>query len=139
MIARYEHFFLNRHLDWVLSRNLASGRNGRSPMRGEVLRRLQGPNQPAYSGRMQGYLAHMKQCPHRTLQYPFAEGPMEILGGRVFLMSEVPMYVTISQNNGETDPVSVACSLASGQRPRPDSSHYDSIYWFSPGKAYNYF
>ena len=30
--------------------------------------------------------------PRRTLQWPYASGPMVILGGWVFLMSEVSLY-----------------------------------------------
>ena len=40
---------------------------------------------------LQGYLAPEKQPPRRTLQKPYAYGPMVILGGWVFLMSEVPL------------------------------------------------
>ena len=41
---------------------------------------------------LQGYLAHKKQHPPRTPQKPSAQGPMVILWGWVFLMSEVPLY-----------------------------------------------
>ena len=40
-----------------------------------------------------GYIAHKKHPSRRTLQHPYAEGPMVILWGWVFLMSEVPLYV----------------------------------------------
>ena len=40
---------------------------------------------------VQGYLAHKKQPPRRTLQYPYAQGPMVVLEGWVFLVSEVPL------------------------------------------------
>ena len=33
--------------------------------------------------------------PHRTLQQPYHARTMVILGGRVFLMSEVPLYVNL--------------------------------------------
>ena len=42
---------------------------------------------------IQGHLAHEKQPPRRTLQEDQAQGPMVILGGWVFRMSEVPLYV----------------------------------------------
>ena len=42
--------------------------------------------------RLQGYLAHKKQPPPRTLQEDNVEGPLVVLGGWVFLMSEVPLY-----------------------------------------------
>ena len=38
-----------------------------------------------------GYLAHKKHPPRRTLQKPYAQGPMVILWGWVFLMSEEPL------------------------------------------------
>ena len=37
---------------------------------------------------LQGYLAHKKQPPRRT----YAQGPMVILDGCVFLMIEAPLY-----------------------------------------------
>ena len=37
---------------------------------------------------VQGNLTHDKQQPHRTLQQPYAQGPMVILGWWVFFMSE---------------------------------------------------
>ena len=40
---------------------------------------------------LQGYLAHKKHPPHRTLQQPFAKGPIMILGGSAFLMDEVSL------------------------------------------------
>ena len=39
---------------------------------------------------VQGYLAHQKERPPRTLHLDFAGGPMEFLEGGWFLMSEVP-------------------------------------------------
>ena len=39
---------------------------------------------------LQGYLAHKKMRQPRTLQY--AWGPMVVLGGGLFLMSEVPLH-----------------------------------------------
>ena len=44
------------------------------------------------AGAVQGYLAYKNPPPRRTLQEPFAYGPMVILGGWVFLMSEVALY-----------------------------------------------
>ena len=41
---------------------------------------------------LQGYLAHKKLHPPRTLQQEYAEGPMVVLGGGGFVMSEVPLY-----------------------------------------------
>ena len=41
---------------------------------------------------VQGYLARKKHPPRRTLQQPYAYGPMVIPGGWVFLMSKVPLY-----------------------------------------------
>ena len=40
---------------------------------------------------VQGYLAHVKHPLRRTLQQPYAQGPMVILGWWVSLMSEVPL------------------------------------------------
>ena len=40
----------------------------------------------------QGHLAHKKEPPPRTLQYDYAQGPMVVLGGGLFLMSEVPLH-----------------------------------------------
>jgi hypothetical protein len=37
------------------------------------------------------YLTHKKRHPARTLQWPYAQGPMAILGGWLFLMSEAPL------------------------------------------------
>ena len=39
----------------------------------------------------QGYLAHKKMPPPGTLQKAYAQGPMVVLGGVQFLMSEVPL------------------------------------------------
>ena len=36
----------------------------------------------AFRGSLQGYLAHKKQRPPRTLQQDYAEGPALVLGGR---------------------------------------------------------
>ena len=41
---------------------------------------------------LQGYLAHKKLLPPRTLQWAYAQGPMVVLGGVNFFMSEVPLY-----------------------------------------------
>ena len=38
---------------------------------------------------VQGYFAHKNPPPRRTPQKPYAWGPMVLLGGWVFLMSEV--------------------------------------------------
>jgi hypothetical protein len=35
---------------------------------------------------IQGYLAHKKPYPHRTLQLDFAYGPMVVLGGGGFFL-----------------------------------------------------
>ena len=43
---------------------------------------------------IQGYLDNKKQPPRRTLRKPYAQEPMVILGGWVFLMREVPLYGT---------------------------------------------
>ena len=40
---------------------------------------------------LQGYLAHKRPQPHRTLQKDYAYGPTAVLGGGPFLMSEVPL------------------------------------------------
>ena len=44
------------------------------------------------SQRVQGYLVHETPPPRRTLQWPYAQGPVVVLGRWVFLMSEVPLY-----------------------------------------------
>ena len=44
-------------------------------------------------GCIQGYLAHKKLLPPGTIQQDYAQGPTVVLGGGVFLMSEVPLYV----------------------------------------------
>ena len=41
---------------------------------------------------IQGYLAHKKPHPPRTLQSAYISGPLVVLGGGLFLMSEVPLY-----------------------------------------------
>ena len=43
---------------------------------------------------IQGYLAHKKHPPRRTLQERYASKPMMTLWGWVFLTSEVPLYGT---------------------------------------------
>ena len=43
---------------------------------------------------LQGYLAHKKLRPPRTLQQDYALGPMVVLGGGLFLMREVTMQPT---------------------------------------------
>ena len=40
---------------------------------------------------LQGYVAHKKQPPPRTLKWAYAQGPTVALGGGKFLMSEVPL------------------------------------------------
>ena len=42
--------------------------------------------------RVQGYLAHKKRQPPRTLQYDYAYGRTVVLVGLLFLLSEVPLY-----------------------------------------------
>jgi hypothetical protein len=46
-----------------------------------------------FASALQGYLAHKKAPPPRTLQHAHASGPMLVLGGGRFLMSEVPLHV----------------------------------------------
>ena len=43
------------------------------------------------ASRLQEYLANNKTTPSRTLQYAYALGPMAVLGGMRFLMSDVPL------------------------------------------------
>ena len=43
-------------------------------------------------GPLQGYLAHKKQRPPKTLQQEYAQGPTVVLRERKFLMSELPLY-----------------------------------------------
>ena len=45
---------------------------------------------------LQGYVAQKNPPPLRTLQYPYAWGPMVILGGWVFLVREIPLYLSHS-------------------------------------------
>jgi hypothetical protein len=45
---------------------------------------------------MQGYLAHKKPPSLRTLQYDHAVGPMVVLEGGWFLMSEAPLYCHVA-------------------------------------------
>ena len=40
---------------------------------------------------LQGYLSHKNPPPRRTLQWPDAKGPIVVLGGWVFLISERPL------------------------------------------------
>ena len=42
----------------------------------------------------QGYLAHKKTSSLKNLEYDYAWGPMVVLGGGRFLMSEVPLWPT---------------------------------------------
>ena len=52
---------------------------------------------------IQGYLAHKKQPPTRTLQQDYTQGPMVFLGEGLFLMSEVPLergWTTYQQKGG---------------------------------------
>jgi len=45
-------------------------------------------------GQIQGYLAHKIPRPPSTLQYDnYAQDPMMALGGGLFLVSEVPLYM----------------------------------------------
>ena len=53
--------------------------------------RRQGGSACTYDRRIQGYLAHKKLRPPRNLQYDYAWGPMVVLGGGLFIMSEVPL------------------------------------------------
>ena len=46
---------------------------------------------PLAGSAVQGYLAHKKAPPRMTLQYCYAQGPVEVLGGGGFLMKEVPL------------------------------------------------
>ena len=43
--------------------------------------------------RVPGNLADKKTPPPRTLQQAYAQGPVVVLGGGRFLISEVPLYV----------------------------------------------
>ena len=43
---------------------------------------------------IQGHLAYKKPHHPRTLQSAYAQGPVVVLGGGHFLMSEVPLYLT---------------------------------------------
>ena len=45
----------------------------------------------------QGYLAHKKPPPPRTLQEDYALGPLGALGGGRLLKSEVPLYVQLER------------------------------------------
>jgi len=47
----------------------------------------------------QGYLAHKKTHPHRTLQQAHAQGPMVVLRERSFRMSEVPLHTRESMGS----------------------------------------
>ena len=61
--------------------------------RGEHFRRcLQHAGRGRGALDVQGYLAHKKLPPPRTLQWADAYGPRAVLGGGQFLMSEVPLY-----------------------------------------------
>ena len=65
---------------------------------------------------LQGYLAHHQLPPLRTLRYDYAEGPMVVLGGALFLMSEVSLYKTIEKNEWSNG------SLLEGGRMQYDRS-----------------
>ena len=41
---------------------------------------------------VQGYLAHKKLRPPRTLQWDYTQGPVVVLGGGRFLMNEAPLH-----------------------------------------------
>jgi len=63
---------------------------------------------------VQGYLAHKKQCPPRTLQYDYAYGPMEALGGEgLLLMSEVSLYMGCSKVRTRTPTTRQSTPLSS--------------------------
>ena len=51
-------------------------------------RRFENPRRRDYL--LQGYLAHEKQPPPRTVEKDYASGPM--VGGGLFIMSEVPLH-----------------------------------------------
>ena len=40
---------------------------------------------------IQGYLADKKTSPPKTLRYAYVQGPMVVLRGSAFFMSEVPL------------------------------------------------
>ena len=63
--------------------------------------------------RLQGYLAHKKQNPPRTLQQDYISGHMVALGEGQFLMSEVPLQVPSN---------CVRCPLFARKRGGADSS-----------------
>ena len=54
--------------------------------------------------RLQGYLAHEKLLPPRTLQKAYAEGPMVVPARLKFLMSGVPLYASRSGPAVQTTP-----------------------------------
>jgi len=56
---------------------------------------------------LQGYLAHTEPPPHRILQKAYAWGPMVVLGGGRFLMSEVPL----SRSGRQSATVQTECLL----------------------------
>ena len=70
-----------------------TGVNHRPSYTGCIPRKPQSPAQhPALlPEQLQGYLAHETPPSCRTLQQPYAEGPMVILGGVAFLVGEVPL------------------------------------------------
>ena len=65
---------------------------------------------------LQGYLAHKKHPPPRTLQWDYTYGPMVILGGVLFLMSEVLLTGPYSPVEPRLQPC--AWSLLLGIQPR---------------------
>ena len=52
---------------------------------------------------LQGYLAHKKHPPPRTLQSDYTSGPTVVLGVGLFLMSEVPLNMYIGSNHNLED------------------------------------
>ena len=48
---------------------------------------------------VQGYLAHKKLSPPRTLQWAYAQGPTVVIWGGHFIMSEVPLDSSASLLN----------------------------------------
>ena len=48
---------------------------------------------------IQGYLAHEKQRPQRTLQYDYVGSFGGPGGGGLFLMSEAPLYIFIDDDS----------------------------------------
>jgi len=49
---------------------------------------------------LQGCLAHKKPPHPRTLQWDYAYAPVVVLGGALFLMSEVPLHCIVESSGG---------------------------------------